>query len=618
MKKKQIIFFVAVVLCALNAQAKEQKEIFRQETTVVTASRYQQNKDEVIPSVTVITRDDIENLQADDITEILSLQKGIDVARSGGPGSTTSIFMRGTNSNHSLVLINGVRAGSAASGSFAWEHLPVSQIERVEIVRGTRVSYYGADAIGGVINIITRNQSGTSASISTGSYGTENYNLAYGSTNDKMEYSLSFGYQNTDGFSATNENNSFAFNPDDDGYENTSISLNSSFNLNTGKLNLTYYDVYAGIDFDSFYDTGHSKNRERVSGLSWQGHVFNNWESEITIGNNKNSIKTKAFSDEYHSDRTSFDALLNKELNQQHYALGFTWRKEKASYRQNLAESLSYRETRINKAVFINWQGNFDNDTLSLSGRYDHNNIYGSNSSAGLDWSHSFSDNAHMNLSAGTAFHAPDFNSLFSPSGQAVVFSPELNDYVFLFSIEGNPNLKPEKAMNYQLGLFGQLTKTQSLSFNSFYYKVDNLIEYIAPTYKPVNISKATIKGIEIDYHINIKTLDINVNATVQDARNNATSTKLLRRPDEKMNLNLDKSFNKFSVGSSLRYSSAREDFDSYLSAYTVWDLRGSYNFNDNWTLSLKLENVTDQNYQLVNGYNTPGASGYITLQWLQ
>lgn len=617
--KKQYLLPVAIsALCTPQVFASSDEETIQQPKQVVIASRYEQSQDEIIPSVTVIEREDILNLQANNIIDILSLQQGIDISRNGGAGSTTSIFMRGTNSNHTLVLIDGMRVGSAASGSFAWEHLPVSQIERIEIVRGTRVSYYGADAIGGVINIITRKQNGLYAKITAGSYGTENYNLAYGNSGDRFDYSLSLGYKSVDGFSATNENNVFAYNPDDDSYENKNINFNSSIKFESGKINLSYFDVDAGIDFDSAFNVGHSENREKVSRISWDGAFWGGWSSQIAFGKNINSIKTKAFSDEYNSDRLSFDFLLDKEMQNHHFGLGFTYREEDASYIQHLTDFLSYRESRKNKALFANWQGNFDRNILSVSGRYDDNNIYGSNSTFDFDWAFSITENTRLNVSAGTAFHAPDFNALFSPSGQVIVFSPVLNEYIFLFSFEGNPDLKPEESLNYELGISTKISQSQNFSVNSFYYEVDNLVDYMPPTYKPVNINNATIKGLEADYNLNLETVSLNINATIQDTQNDETGETLLRRPDNKFSVNLDKYFNHFSLGSSLRYASGREDFDATLASYTVWDLRAAYRFNDHWRLALKLENITDEDYQLANGYNTPGASGFLTLEWQQ
>ncbi len=580
-------------------------QIYQHAKTTVTASRYEQLETDVIPSISVIDREDILNLQANNILDILSLQQGIDVARNGGNGSATSVFMRGTNSNHALVLIDGMRVSSSFTGSFTWEHLPVSQIERIEIVRGTRVSYYGSDAIGGVINIITRKQESAYVRYTTGSFDTHNIDLGYGNVSEDGYYSLVFGSQKTDGFSATNENNFFGFNPDDDGYENLSINLKAGMNLDNGQVSFNYLESKGDVDFDSFLNVGNSDTKERVVRITWAGTVLNDWQSEVALGNNKNALSTQAFSNSFKSERFSLDVLANKAFDNQHLGFGITYRKEDADSNNVLISQLNYSNSRNNTAVFVNWRGDFKQHVFSTSARYDHNSIYGNNTSADLDWAYKFNEKIRFNVSTGSAFKAPSLNELFSP---------ELG----FLSFEGNPDLKPEESINYEVGLKAQINETQRLSLNAFYYKIDNLVDFQGPTFKPVNVNESTIKGFEAEYNYHYKTLRLNINATVQDANNDQTNTPLLRRPDNKLNLSIDKFFNRFSIGSSIRYASKNPDFGIELEGYTVIDLRVAYTFNDHWKVSTKIENATDKNYQIINGFNTPDLSGYVSIQWQQ
>lgn len=618
MKSTKILPLSAVLIVSANVGAESFNEIYQQASTTVTASRYEQDTNDVIPSISVIDREDILNLQANSIIDILSLQQGIDVARNGGNGSATSVFMRGTNSNHALVLIDGMRVGSSFTGSFAWEHLPVSQIQRIEIVRGTRVSYYGADAIGGVINIITRKQENAYIRYTTGSFGTHNFDLGYGNANDKGYYSLVFGSQKTDGFSATNENNLFGFNPDDDGYENLSLNLKAGINLDNGTLNFNYLESKGNIDFDSFYNVGNSDTKERVARVQWQASLFNDWDSELAVGYNKNSLTTKVFSNGFSSSRVAFDWLLNKSFNNQHVGFGATYRQEDANFNNVLIQQLRYSNSRNNVAVFANWRGTFNQNIISASVRYDNNSVYGSDSSADLDWAYQINDKIRLNISAGTAFKAPNLNELFAPQFQTVIYSPELDEFVSFFSFEGNPDLKPEESINYEMGLKAKISETQQLSFNAFYYQIDNLVDYQGPTFKPVNVNESTIQGLEAEYNYSDNGLSININATLQDANNDQTDTPLLRRPDNKLNLSIDKFFNQFSIGSSVRYASKNPDFGVELDGYTVIDLRAAYAINNHWKVSAKIENATDKDYQIINGYNTPDLSGYLTIQWQQ
>ncbi|MBL4659568.1 MAG: TonB-dependent receptor [Alcanivoracaceae bacterium] len=617
MKKTTLLPFSAALLVCANVYAAEENEVYQQAKTVVTASRYEQAQDDIIPSITVIDREDILNLQAISILDILSLQQGIDVARNGGNGTATSVFMRGTNSNHTLVLIDGMRVSSSFTGSFAWEHLPVSQIERIEIVRGTRVSYYGSDAIGGVINIITRKQDKLYVRYTTGSYDTHNFDVGYGGSTDKSQYSLIVGSQKTDGFSATNTD-AFAFNPDDDGYENLSVNISAAIDIKGSKLSLNYLESRADIDFDSSFNVGNSDTTERITRIAWQGQIFNNWDTEVAIGNNRNSLVTKVFSNSFSSDRDTFDILLNKGFNNKHLGFGLSYRNEDSTFHNALLTPLNYSDSRDNLAAFANWRGVYNKNTISISGRFDHNDVYGNDSSGGVDWAYQFNEKVRFNLSVGTAFHAPNLNELFSPSFQSLVFSPELGMFVNFFSFEGNPDLKPEESVNYEIGLKTRLTDNQSLSFNLFYYQIDNLVDFQGSTFKPVNVNESTIRGIEADYSYQYNNFNLNINATVQDANNDETDTPLLRRPDNKMNISVDKFFNKFSIGSSIRYASKNPDFGVKLDGYTVIDLRAAYALNNHWKVAVKIENAADENYQVVSGFNTAGASGYLTIEWQQ
>jgi vitamin B12 transporter len=605
-----------ILPCSMALIISAQAETYQQETTVVTASRYEQAKDDVVPSVTVITREDILNIQANSILDVLTLQQGIDVARTGGAGSSTSVFMRGTNSNHSLVLIDGVKVESSYSGTFAWEHLPVSQIERIEIVRGSRVSYYGADAIGGVINIITRKQENLYARYTAGSYDSQSLDIGYGQSFDKGHYSLILGGKKTDGFSATNENNEFAYNPDDDGYDNYSLNFSSSIKVGSGDIKFNYLEFHGDVDFDSYFDLGHSENEDRVIKLAWNSIIFNDWHNDLSVANNSGSILTKAFSSKNTSDRYTFDWLLNKDFGNNHLGFGINYQKEESKRDNLLLNSFDFESSRNNSAAFVNWQGQFSNNVLTVSSRYDNNSVYGSDVTGDLGWAYEFNDKIRFNLSAGTAFNAPNLTDLFSVFGQTLVYSPELDDFVGFFSYEGNPDLKPEESTNYEMGLNTKISDDQDLSVNVFYYQIDNLVDYEGSRFKPVNVMESNIKGMELDYNLRKGSINFNANATIQDAVNEDTDMPLLRRPDNKINLSLDKYFNKFSMGTSVRYASKSHDFDAQLDSYTVIDLRAAYKLNDNWRLALKVENAADEDYQIVHGYNTPGSSGYFTIEW--
>ncbi|MBS0583004.1 MAG: TonB-dependent receptor, partial [Proteobacteria bacterium] len=205
----------------VHASAARAQEAQLQPTIEVTASRVAQTVDASLADVSIITRADIEKTNAPDLIEVLRLQAGVDVARLGGAGFQTSVFLRGTNSNHVLVLIDGVRVASANTGAFAFENLPLDAVERIEIVRGPRASYWGSDAVGGVIQIFTRKLDGAHLAASVGSYGSADGSVGYGMQGDTWGVSAQAGGRHVDGFSASNVlAGPYVYNPDDNPMQN--------------------------------------------------------------------------------------------------------------------------------------------------------------------------------------------------------------------------------------------------------------------------------------------------------------------------------------------------------------------------------------------------------------
>jgi len=223
------VFLFPVVLVAASAQAQDAQV---QPTIEVTATRVAETVDASLADVDVITRRDIDASNAPDLLELLRLQAGVDVARGGGAGEQTAVFVRGTNSNHVLVLIDGVRVASSNTGAFAFENLPLDAVERIEVVRGPRASYWGSDAIGGVIQIFTRKLDAPHIAASYGSYRSADGSAGMGHWSETGGFSVQFGARHVGGFSATNpgicngpDDPYCIYNPDDNGYHNHDLEF---------------------------------------------------------------------------------------------------------------------------------------------------------------------------------------------------------------------------------------------------------------------------------------------------------------------------------------------------------------------------------------------------------
>lgn len=270
---------------------------------IVTATRVAETTDESLASVTVIDRATLDRSQPKDMAEVLRMVPGIDIARTGGPGSDTSIFLRGSNSNHVLVLIDGVRASSATTGAFSWQHLQPALIERIEVVRGPRAALYGSDAIGGVIQIFTRKVSSPFVRLEAGSFGTRSLQAGIGG-GDRVRFHINAEQRETDGFSAQNSNGG-SYDPDDDGAEN--ISFNAGMNIDVSaatQLSLVIWRSASDVEFDS--GTQESINQTFQTRLI---HSVNDlWIQTLTLGHTVDELETRSSSPSAaETRRISFD-----------------------------------------------------------------------------------------------------------------------------------------------------------------------------------------------------------------------------------------------------------------------------------------------------------------------
>ena len=273
---------VATLLAAglTGALAADEREVVElKPDLVVTPSRMAEPLGQTLAAVSVISRADIEQSVAEDLFELLRLQPGIDIVRTGGPGAQTSVFMRGSNSNHVLVLIDGVRVGSANTGAYAWEQLPLNMLERVEIVRGPRGSLYGSDAIGGVIHVFTRSDPRPHARATGGSFGTAEIAGGWGYQGENSQLSVNAGYRDVRGFSAQNPNG-FSYHPDDDGLEAASLAIKGSVEAAHGGWR---YSLLA-IDNRSEFDQGYSDADQTVVSLEYLGDIAAAWDYQLQAG----------------------------------------------------------------------------------------------------------------------------------------------------------------------------------------------------------------------------------------------------------------------------------------------------------------------------------------------
>ena len=571
------------------------------DTVQVTATRIERPLDEALASVTVITRADIEASQAPDLLDLLGRQVGVDIARTGGPGSGSAVFLRGGNSNHSLVLVDGIRVTSTGQGVFDFAHLPLEQIERIEIVRGPRAAFWGSDAIAGVIHVFTRDPSNASARVLAGSYGRAGASAGTGLGDQDHGIGVTAGYQRLGGFSATNPRATFSYDPDDDGYRNRNLSLRGRTSLGSQRLAFSAIATDADVEFDQ----GTTQARNSSAGVTLGGDLRPGWSHQLTLGHAREDLDTaSSFSNQFQSRRTSLDWLNSLATGPDAtLSFGVNWQRENGAS-QNVFDGSLFDEQRTSKAAFVAWGGRLGAHVLDVSVRHDDSDQYGGATSGNAGWGWDVSDRTRLRLSWGEGFRAPNFNELYYPDGG--------------FGFAGNPDLRPESSRTWEAGLEFNPAAGQRLGLSAYRSRVRDLIAFAAPvTNNAININRAELEGIELEYRFQRAGWTAGGNLAWQDAVDAGTGNALLRRAERKAHLDVGY---RFSGGLELAvdgdHVSARPDFGANLDGYSLVHLRLALPLGDAWRLEARLENLTDRDYEMVSGYNTPGRSGVLSLVW--
>lgn len=572
----------------------------------VTATRLPQTVDDSLSSVTVISRDDIETKRPSDIVELLKTQASIDITQNGGPGGNVSIFMRGGESNHTLVLIDGVRVSSATTGGFAWQHLPLEQIESIEIVRGARTAQYGSDAISGVIQIFTRKPKTTSISAGAGSYGYRAVNTATGGSDDDFDYAISAGYAANDGFSASNSS-AFGFNPDNDGYSNANLNLHLAKQLASidHKLGFSLFRSEGDVDFDQ----GNSKTLNQAVNLTLEGGLDEAWDHKLILGWSDDQVESRdaGFSpdSEVETDRFIADWQNNIYLSEAStLTFGFNHVVDKAKNINLDSAAVVFNEKVTNNGLYLQLHTQQLAFDALLALRYDDYDTFGEKTTGQVAVGYQATDKARLVLSYGTAFKAPTLNDLFG--------------------FGGNPALEPETSSTLELGLQYRPADTHSVTVSIYETKTEDLISLVEVIpwvlYEAYNIDKASIQGVELIYSGLQGAWRWSASASYTDAEDKATGEPLLRRPRKKLAFDISYHAGHHHVGAGVFTSDKRLDWvgsnKGYLAAYTTVNLFGQYQLNKQLSLSGRVENLFDEKYEVLSGYNVPERSAYLTLRY--
>ncbi|RQO72776.1 TonB-dependent receptor [Aquitalea sp. FJL05] len=587
---------------------------FQGEEVVVTASRQPQSITKTLSDISVITRDDIEQSAVTSLPQLLARQPGVEVVSSGGAGSQASIYLRGSNANQTVVLLDGVRIVSATTGTTALENIPLDNIERIEILRGSSSSLYGADAIGGVIQIFTRQGSGAprfNAALGVGDHGLFQSAAGVAGKLDNTAFSLQFSQQQTNGISATNAQSS-SYNPDRDPYRNLSYSANLTQTLAAGQeLSLRLFQTNGKMDYDGYNSHGEDLQRSRQSGASLESKnsLTDNWTSTLRFSHSVDRQEHWTNGDmAQHADL--YQTAQNEWLwqNDIHTGLG-NWLAGFDYTQQHVDSSTAFDVSeRSNKAVFIGYSGEFGKHLLQASARHDQDEQFGGKTTGQLGYGYRLNEALTARASYGTAFKAPTFNDLYYP----------LDSYGYA----GNPHLQPETSRNAELALQYKANGS-SASLTLFHNSIDNMIAITSDYSTMTNISHATIRGATLAAAKAVGNWDWSGSATYQDPLDHSGHQQLQRRARAYGQLAAAYDWGRVTTGLEWQVSAKRRDTtDSgsnvWLGGYTLTNLYANYRFAREWTANLKLSNVFDRHYTTLYGYNTAGLGGYIGVSYQQ
>jgi vitamin B12 transporter len=609
---KQSILSLSILFALAVRPALAADDAALQPTVEVTARRVAETVDAALADVSIITRSDIDASNAPDLLDLLRLQAGVDLYRTGGAGEQTSVFVRGTNTNHVLVLIDGVRVASANTGAFAFENLPLDAVERIEIVRGPRASYWGSDAIGGVIQIFTRRLDGMHLAASFGSYRSADGSVGFGARNDDGAFSVQVGARHVGGFSATNPgicngpNDPYCiYNADDNGLQNHSFVAQGNYRLGSQQLSATVFRSEGTQNFDNgSAGDGISHTLDQALGVNLEGTVSPAWTQRLSVGTSREDVATPAFLDAFRSTREQLAWTNAFTLSPaQQIVAGADFNHDRGVSEDFSGFGAPYDVSRDNSGVFAGWRVHDGAADGELSGRYDHNSQFGSAFSGSIAGGYRIAEALRVTASYGTAFRAPNSNELYSP-GYGGYFA-------------GNPLLDPERSRSGEIGLAWQIDRGNSLDAHAFSTRVHDLVDFSGgSTSRAINIDHAAIDGLELTHAWRDARWSWTNALTVQDARNADAGTQLVRRPRDKFSSVFEAPVgDAASAGVELAWSGKRDDVGGVvLGSYALVNLRANYTLGPSWRIGARLENLLDRDYVLVHGYNTPGRSGYLTL----
>jgi len=561
------------------------------DTLIVTATRTEIRLDDATVPVTVITREDIELSVATDLAELLRFEAGIDIGRNGGPGQSTSIFLRGTESNHTLILVDGVRVNPGTLGGAAIQHIAPELIERVEIVKGARSALFGTDAIGGVVNIITRRAQDAylEGSVGGGSFNTRSGFVSGGDKGENGDFGVSLNWQSTDGYAPRTDSDI------ERGYDNMSANIYGSRRLGGSEISVRHWQSEGEVEYLDFFLTPVDQDFENSStALEWNATVNEHSTSKLIVSYIQDTISQNQSDDFVKSDRVSFDWQYTHAFTNHTLTGGLFSIDETAS---TLSFGSGFNEDTTSRAVFVQDQWSRDRHRAFVALRLTDHETFGNHTTWNAEYAFEIDDAWTLNAGLGHAFRAPDATDRFG--------------------FGGSPDLDPEIADEAQIGLRYSPGSSHQFDLEVYSNNIEDLIDFNVQTFELENIDKAEVRGAQLGYEFRGDGYVVRAELVKQRADNATQDSRLLRRAEESASLSYTRDLGRHRMGLALIASGDREDFGGVrLDGYVVASLTSQFRISDDWSVNARVENMLDTEYQTAANFRMQERSGFVELKY--
>jgi len=567
--------------------------------TVVTATRTAQPVSDIVADVSIIDRERIERSGATGLADVLRRIPGVEISRNGGPGATTSVFLRGAESRFTAVYIDGVRVDSQSTGGAAWESIPLALIDRIEVLRGPAGAVYGSDALGGVVQIFTkRGEGGFSpfAGVGMGTHSTRKLDGGFSGAQGGFDYALGLAHEKSDGFNARTVRTQ---NPDRDGYRSRSANLRLGFQATkTQRLEASYLEN----NLESGYDNGLGKDdqnhhRLHALGLNWQAQWSEAYSTRLSVADSR---------DHYETTPSPYSTTTHLR--------GYTLQNELRLGAQLLTAALERREdhlknapidrSRAQNALALGYSLNQQGHTVQLNLRHDEDSEFGGKTTGSAAYAYAFTPEWRASASAGTAFRAPTLYQRFSEYGVAT--------------------LQPESSRNLELGL-RWARGASSVGLVAYRNTVDDLISFASagacasPFGCYSNTARARYAGATLTAAHAVGGVNLAASLDVQNPRDLDTGRQLARRAKRHGMLSADTRVGQWQLGAEAQFSGKRFDDAAntrVLGGYTLLNLSASTPIAKDWSVLARVDNLADKSYEVARTYATAGRTLYVGLKW--